>query len=44
MGRINDPFLAEEIIASGKADLISMGKGSLADAENKLSVEIHLNT
>jgi len=33
VGRINDPFLAEEIISSGKADLISMGRGSLADPE-----------
>ena len=31
VGRINDPYLAEEIIASGKADLIAMGRASLAD-------------
>jgi 2,4-dienoyl-CoA reductase-like NADH-dependent reductase (Old Yellow Enzyme family)/thioredoxin reductase len=33
VGRINDPFLAEEIIASDKADLVSMGRASLADPE-----------
>ncbi|MDI3481206.1 MAG: hypothetical protein PWQ97_861 [Tepidanaerobacteraceae bacterium] len=33
VGRINDPFLAEAIISSGKADLVSMGRGSLADPE-----------
>jgi NADPH-dependent 2,4-dienoyl-CoA reductase/sulfur reductase-like enzyme len=40
VGRINDPFLAEEIISSGKADLVSMGRGSLADPElpNKAAV------
>ncbi len=31
VGRINDPYLAEEIIASGKADLVAMGRASLAD-------------
>jgi len=31
VGRINDPFLAEGILASGKADLIGMGRASLAD-------------
>lgn len=33
VGRITDPFLAEGILASGKADLIAMGRGSLADPE-----------
>ncbi len=33
VGRINDPFLAEEVIASGKADLVAMGRASLADPE-----------
>ncbi|NCD32471.1 MAG: FAD-dependent oxidoreductase [Spartobacteria bacterium] len=33
VGRINDPFLAEAVLASGKADLIAMGRGSLADPE-----------
>jgi len=39
VGRINDPILAETIIASGKADLVSMGRGSLSDPElpNKAS-------
>ncbi len=33
VGRINDPFLAEEVLASGKADLVAMGRASLADPE-----------
>ncbi len=33
VGRINDPFLAEEILASGKADLVAMGRASLADPQ-----------
>lgn len=32
-GRINDPILAETILQSGKADLITMGRASLADAD-----------
>ena len=31
VGRINDPMIADAIIASGKADLIYMGRASLAD-------------
>ncbi len=31
VGRINDPFLADSIIASGKADLVGMGRASLVD-------------
>ncbi len=31
VGRINDPFIAESILLSGKADLIVMGRASLAD-------------
>lgn len=31
VGRINDPLLAEGILASGKADLIGMARASLAD-------------
>ena len=31
VGRINEPLLAEEIIKSGKADLVCMGRGLLAD-------------
>jgi 2,4-dienoyl-CoA reductase-like NADH-dependent reductase (Old Yellow Enzyme family) len=30
-GRINDPFIAESILKTGKADLICMGRTSLAD-------------
>ena len=33
VGRINDPFLAEEIIQTGKADLVCIGRGLLADPE-----------
>jgi 2,4-dienoyl-CoA reductase-like NADH-dependent reductase (Old Yellow Enzyme family)/thioredoxin reductase len=33
VGRINDPFLADEIIASEKADLVCIGRGLLADPE-----------
>ena len=31
VGRINHPALAEEIVAQGKADLVAMGRGLLAD-------------
>lgn len=31
VGRINDPFVADCIIAAGKADLVAMGRASLAD-------------
>jgi 2,4-dienoyl-CoA reductase-like NADH-dependent reductase (Old Yellow Enzyme family)/thioredoxin reductase len=31
--RINDPFIAEKIIASGRADLAGMGRALLADPE-----------
>lgn len=33
VGRINDPLLAESILLCGKADLIAMGRASLADPE-----------
>lgn len=33
VGRINDPYLAESILLSEKADLIAMGRASLADPE-----------
>ncbi len=33
VGRINDPFMAENILASGRADLVAMGRASLADPE-----------
>ena len=33
VGRINDPALAEEIIESGQADLISLGRQSICDSE-----------
>jgi NADPH-dependent 2,4-dienoyl-CoA reductase/sulfur reductase-like enzyme len=31
VGRINDPIIADSIIASGKADFVHMGRASLAD-------------
>ncbi|MFN1548269.1 oxidoreductase [Vibrio natriegens] len=31
VGRINDPLIAESVLRSKQADLISMGRGSLAD-------------
>ena len=31
VGRINDPRIAESVIVSGKADLVAMGRASLAD-------------
>ncbi|MDD7363521.1 MAG: FAD-dependent oxidoreductase [Peptoniphilus sp.] len=31
VARINDPFLADEIVASGDADLIGMGRASIVD-------------
>ena len=31
VGRINDPIIAESVIASGQADLVAIGRGSIAD-------------
>jgi len=41
VGRINDPLLAETILAGKKADLVAMGRASLADPElpNKAAAE-----
>ncbi len=33
VGRINDPFVADAIISAGKADLVAMGRASLADPQ-----------
>ena len=33
VGRINDPRIAEEVVASGKADLVAMSRASLCDPE-----------
>lgn len=33
VGRINDPNLAEDILEGGKADLVSLGRESIADPE-----------
>jgi len=33
VGRINDPLVADEIIRDGKADLVCIGRGLLADPE-----------
>lgn len=38
VGRINDPDLAEEILAAGKADLIAFGRQLLADPETPKKV------
>lgn len=38
VGRINSPQLAEEIILSGKADLVAMGRASVADPDLPLKV------
>ena len=39
VGRINEPEIAEEIVSSGKADLIAIGRQSLTDPEwpNKIA-------
>lgn len=33
VGRINDPLLAESVLAGGKADIVAMGRASLADPD-----------
>lgn len=33
VGKINDPYLAESIIATGEADLVALGRESLADPD-----------
>ena len=33
VGRVNDPLTAEQILRSGKADFVSMGRASLADPD-----------
>lgn len=33
VGRINDPVIAEEVLRSGKADMVTMARASLADPE-----------
>lgn len=33
VGRINDPYQADDIISSGKADFVMIGRGQIADAE-----------
>jgi NADPH-dependent 2,4-dienoyl-CoA reductase/sulfur reductase-like enzyme len=32
-GKLNDPLLAESVIAEGKADLVAVGRGLVADAD-----------
>jgi NADPH-dependent 2,4-dienoyl-CoA reductase/sulfur reductase-like enzyme len=39
VGRINAPVVAEAIIAEGKADLVCMGRGLLADPEMPMKAE-----
>lgn len=31
VGRINDPYIAEELVASGRTDMVSLGRQSIAD-------------
>ncbi len=33
VGKLNDPIMAEGVIAEGKADLVAIGRGLIADAE-----------
>jgi 2,4-dienoyl-CoA reductase-like NADH-dependent reductase (Old Yellow Enzyme family) len=33
VGRINDPYVAEQIIISGRADIVAMGRASIADPD-----------
>lgn len=33
VGRINDPILAEHILSEGKADIVALGRGSVADVD-----------
>lgn len=39
VGRINDPFIADQIIEKGKADLVCIGRGLLADPEMPLKAK-----
>jgi 2,4-dienoyl-CoA reductase-like NADH-dependent reductase (Old Yellow Enzyme family)/thioredoxin reductase len=39
VGRINDPLLAEAILVEGKADLVCIGRGLLADPEMPLKAK-----
>ena len=39
VGRINDPQIADEIIRQGKADLVCIGRGLLADPEMPLKAK-----
>ncbi len=39
VGRINDPHIADAIIAEGKADLVCMGRGLLADPKFPLKAK-----
>lgn len=39
VGRINDPYLAEAVLASGSADFVGMGRASLADPQLPLKVQ-----
>ncbi len=33
VGKLNDPLMAEQVLAQGKADLVAIGRGLLADPE-----------
>lgn len=38
-GHVNDPYLAEEILRSGKADLVTMARASLADPDLPIKMQ-----
>lgn len=42
VGRINDPLMAEDILEDGKADMVSLGRESIADSElpNKVAAGV----
>ncbi|MBP8988997.1 MAG: FAD-dependent oxidoreductase [Clostridia bacterium] len=42
VGRINDPLLAEDILEANKADMVSLGRESIADPElpNKVAADL----
>lgn len=33
VGRLSDPYMAEDVVASGMTDMVAVGRGSLADPE-----------
>lgn len=43
VGRINDPLIAEEVLRSGKADMVTMARASLADPQLPNKAKASLN-